>query len=170
MVAYYILSYLTPFCLNDDLVYKFIWPYDNDSFTTPIKNIKDVIESQYIHYHVLNGRSIIHFFIQLFDGILGKGLCNIISAIMLGCFIFLMANFTNNKNKLLTYTLITSMVFLIIPGFHNEFLMFVGVINYLWVGTVTLLFVTLLKKYKNQTISKKILAFSPLSLSCRMAA
>ena len=32
MVAYYILSYLTPFCLNDDLVYKFIWPYDNDSF------------------------------------------------------------------------------------------------------------------------------------------
>ena len=37
MVAYYILSYLTPFCLNDDLVYKFIWPYDNDSFTTPIK-------------------------------------------------------------------------------------------------------------------------------------
>ena len=163
MVAYYILSYLTPFCLNDDLVYKFIWPYDNDSFTTPIKTIKDVIESQYIHYHVLNGRSIIHFFIQLFDGILGKGLCNIISAIMLGCFIFLMANFTNNKNKLLTYTLITSMVFLIIPGFHNEFLMFVGVINYLWVGTVTLLFVTLLKKYKNQTISKKILAFSPLS-------
>ena len=163
MVAYYILSYLTPFCLNDDLVYKFIWPYDNDSFTTPIKTIKDVIESQYIHYHVLNGRSIIHFFIQLFDGILGKGLCNIISAIMLGCFIFLMANFINNKNKLLTYTLITSMVFLIIPGFHNEFLMFVGVINYLWVGTVILLFVTLLKKYKNQTISKKILAFSPLS-------
>ena len=45
MVAYYILSYLTPFCLNDDLVYKFIWPYDNDSFTTPIKTIKDVIES-----------------------------------------------------------------------------------------------------------------------------
>ena len=163
MVAYYILSYLTPFCLNDDLVYKFIWPYDNDSFTTPIKTIKDVIESQYIHYHVLNGRSIIHFFIQLFDGILGKELCNIISAIMSGCFIFLMANFINNKNKLLTYTLITSMVFLIIPGFHNEFLMFVGVINYLWVGTVTLLFVTLLKKYKNQTISKKILAFSPLS-------
>ena len=76
MVAYYILSYLTPFCLNDDLVYKFIWPYDNDSFTTPIKTIKDVIESQYIHYHVLNGRSIIHFFIQLFDGILGKELCN----------------------------------------------------------------------------------------------
>ena len=163
MVAYYTLSYLTPFCLNDDLVYKFIWPYDNDSFTTPIKTIKDVIESQYIHYHVLNGRSIIHFFIQLFDGILGKELCNIISAIMSGCFIFLMANFINNKNKLLTYTLITSMVFLIIPGFHNEFLMFVGVINYLWVGTVTLLFITLLKKYKNQTISKKLLAFSPLS-------
>ena len=43
MVAYYILSYLTPFCLNDDLVYKFIWPYDNDSFTTPIKTIKDEI-------------------------------------------------------------------------------------------------------------------------------
>ena len=163
MVAYYILSYLTPFCLNDDLVYKFKWPYDNESFITPIKTIKDVIESQYIHYHVLNGRSIIHFFVQLFDGILGKELCNIISTIMLGCFILLIANYINNKNKILSYTLIISMIFLMIPGFHNEFLMFVGVINYLWVGTVTLLFVTLLKKYANKTISKKILVFSPLS-------
>lgn len=157
MVAYCILSYLTPICLCDDIVYLFIWPKDNESFVTPIRKIGDVFYSQYIHYQVLNGRSIIHFFVQLFDGIIRKWLCNIISSIMLGTFIYLASNYINSKNKLLTYSLITFMLFILMPGFHNEFLLFVGVFNYLWVAMATLLFITLIHKYKDNSLSYKIL-------------
>ena len=162
-VAYYILSYLTPISLCDDIAYKFIWPSDNETVTEPIKNISDVLVSQYTHYHVLNGRSIVHFFVQLFDGVLGKGLSNIVSSCLFFCFIYLVANFINSKNKLYTYSLITFMVFILIPGFHNEFLLFVGVFNYLWVTTATLLFITLLYKYKNHSLTFKSVAFSTLS-------
>ena len=157
MVAYYILSYLTPICLCDDIVYQFIWPKDNESFVTPIRKIGDVFYSQYIHYQVLNGRSIVHFFVQLFDGIIGKWLCNIVSSIMLGYFVYLASNCINTKNKLLTYSLITFMLFILMPGFHNEFLLFVGVFNYLWVATATLLFITLIHKNKDKQLSYKML-------------
>lgn len=157
MVAYYILSCLAPICLCDDIVYQFIWPKDNESFITPIRKISDVFYSQYIHYQVLNGRSIIHFFVQLFDGILGKWLCNIISSLLLGYFIYLASNYIHHKYKLLTYTLITFMLFILIPGFHNEFLLFVGVFNYLWVAAATLLFMTLIHKNKDKQVSYKAL-------------
>lgn len=61
-ILYYILCYLFPITLCDDIIYKFIWPSDNNSFVTPISDIKDIAISQYIHYHILNGRSIVHFY------------------------------------------------------------------------------------------------------------
>lgn len=164
-ILYYILCYLAPITLSDDLLYKFIWPSDNETYTTPISTLKDVLSSQYIHYQVLNGRSIIHFIVQLFDGILGKELCNIISSIFMVCLIFMISNFiTEKKNSILSYTLITTMLFILIPGFHNEFLLFVGVLNYLWVITATLFFIILLDKNKDKQINKKIFALSSLSI------
>ena len=80
-ILYYILCHLAPITLSDDVLYKFVWPHDNESYNRPIASILDIIESQYIHYQVVNGRSIIHFFIQLFDGIIGKEACNVISSI-----------------------------------------------------------------------------------------
>ena len=74
-ILYYILCHLAPITLSDDVLYKFVWPHDNESYNKPIASILDIIESQYIHYQVVNGRSIIHFFIQLFDGIIGKEAC-----------------------------------------------------------------------------------------------
>ena len=138
-ILYYVLCYLFPITLCDDIVYKFVWTSDNDSFTTPISNIKDIAISQYIHYHVLNGRSIVHFLLQLFDGIIGKGVLNIISSIFFCCLIYMVSNFiTTKRNSVLSYTLITLMLFVLMPGFYNEFLLFVGVFNYLWVATATI--------------------------------
>ena len=162
-ILYYALCHLTPITLCDDLLYKFIWPADNETYTTPISTFNDVLLSQYIHYQVLNGRSVIHFILQLFDGILGKELCNIISSILMACLVFMTSSLiTEKKNSILSYTLITTMLFVLMPGFHNEFLLFVGVFNYLWTITATVLFIVLLSK--NRQINPKTFVLSSLSL------
>ena len=99
--------------------------YWNESYVKPILSLKDIFVSQYIHYQVLNGRSIVHFILQLFDGILGKELCNIISSIIFGYLIYMVSCYiTKKRNSLFSYSLITVMLFLLMPGFHNEFLLF----------------------------------------------
>lgn len=163
-ILYYILCYLNPIALCDDVVYKFVWPSDNESFIKPISSIKDIFVSQYIHYHVLNGRSIVHFILQLFDGILGKGLCNVISSIIFGYLIYMVSCYiTKKRNSLFSYSLITAMLLLLMPGFHNEFLLFVGIFNYLWVSIVTILFVTLINKYGDKPINNQRFCLSILT-------
>lgn len=163
-ILYYVLCYLFPITLCDDIVYKFVWTSDNDSFTTPISNIKDIAISQYIHYHVLNGRSIVHFLLQLFDGIIGKGVLNIISSIFFCCLIYMVSNFiTTKRNSVLSYTLITLMLFVLMPGFYNEFLLFVGVFNYLWVATATIALVLYIMRHKQSTLNMKTLVVSSLA-------
>lgn len=155
-ILYYILCCLSPITLCDDIIYKFVWPIDNESYVKPISNIKDLFVSQYIHYQVLNGRSIVHLILQLFDGILGKKLCNIISSIIFGYLIYMLScNITQNKNSLFSCSLITATLFILIPGFHNEFLLFVGVFNYLWVSAATALFVVLINKHGEKSINVK---------------
>lgn len=163
-ILYYILCYLFPITLCDDIIYKFIWPSDNNSFVTPISDIKDIAISQYIHYHILNGRSIVHFLLQLFDGVIGKGMFNIISSIFFCCLIYMVSNFiTKKRNSVLSYTLITLMLFVVMPGFYNEFLLFVGVFNYLWVATATIALMLYIMRHKQSTLNMKTLVVSSLA-------
>ena len=161
--AYCALCHFTPIRMNDDLLYKFVWPQDNESFTQPIRTLHDVAASQVTHYSMLNGRSIVHFFVQLFDGILGKEACCLASALMLGAFVYLVALYTGRRDKLLACTVVTFAMFVLMPGFHNEFLLFVGIFNYLWVSTITMLFVTLVTRYKDRPLTGRALAMSALS-------
>ena len=160
-VLYYILCHLTPITLSDDTIYQFVWPYDNESFSRPISSILDVIKSQYIHYQVLNGRSIIHFFVQLFDGIIGKEVCNIISSILFGSLIYMASTIASQgKNTLLEISIILAMTFLLIPGFHNVFLLFVGQFNYLWTAVATIGFIFIVNHIREKEISVRLLSLS----------
>lgn len=160
-VLYYILCHLAPITLSDDTIYRFVWPYDNESFSKPISSILDVIKSQYIHYQVLNGRSIIHFFVQLFDGIIGKELCNIISSILFGSLIWMTSTIASQgKNTLLGITIISAMTFLLIPGFHNVFLLFVGQFNYLWTAVATIGFIFIVNHIRKKKVSVGLLSLS----------
>lgn len=160
-VLYYILCHLTPITLSDDTIYQFVWPYDNESFSSPISSILDVIKSQYIHYQVLNGRSIIHFFVQLFDGIIGKEVCNIISSILFGSLIYMASTISSQgNNTLLGISIISTMLFLLMPGFHNEFLLFVGQFNYLWTAVATMGFIFIINHIREKKISICLLSLS----------
>lgn len=67
----YALNSFTPL-YSDDWHYNFIYGTLND-----IDSLGDIIKSQYVHYFEVNGRFVPHFFVQLFDGLLGKGLFDI---------------------------------------------------------------------------------------------
>jgi len=142
-VVMYFLNAFTPlFC--DDWHYRFIF-----GTQTPIRSIGDIIVSQWHHYfEFTNGRFFAHFFVQLFDGILGKGIFNVFNALFFAVFLYVLAVVTtSNKDhyyKIISVALI--LVFLLMTGFKYVFLWMSGSCNYLWMGIVVLLFNYLLFK------------------------
>ena len=163
VVCYCVLLHFSPPCMWDDLLYRFVWPEDNDTFVRPVRTVGDVLQSQIVHYNVLNGRFLIHFLAQLFEGVLGKGACDIASALLLGVFVWLASRLSGSGGKICAYTLFSFFIFVAIPGFHNEFLWFVGVFNYLWAATFTLVFIAFVIKLKDKPATAGLVALSSVS-------
>lgn len=140
-VIFYLMNCYTPF-RSDDWHYCFIY-----GTTEPIDSFSDIIKSQYIHYFQVNGRFIPHFIVQFFDGIAGKEWFNFFNAIVFIIFLHLLTKtINNNNNKIATLSIITFLIFFIIPGFKNCFLWMSGACNYLWSATFLLYFNSLLSK------------------------
>ena len=140
-VIFFLMNIFTPLS-SDDWHYNFIFNSQNH-----IKTIGDILYSQYLHYFNFNGRFIPHFFIQLFDGILGKSYFNIANTIMFVVFLLLLS-LTLRKyysNYFISSTLALLFLFFLLPGFNNCFLWMSGACNYLWVGVFVLIFDILLK-------------------------
>lgn len=142
---FYILNVFTPYC-SDDWHYGFIF-----GTLIPIQSVSDILQSQYYHYFQMNGRFVPHFFVQLFDGILGKQIFNIANACVFLLFIYLLVNklkqYYQSTSQLLL--LILFIIFFLIPGFRNCFLWMSGACNYLWVATTILAFDCLFKANKH---------------------
>ena len=132
----YCLNVFTPL-FSDDWHYAFIFGTHQR-----IDSIGDIFRSQYIHYFDFNGRSIVHFIVQLFDGILGKNVFNVFNALMFVAFLYALTLVVPNRKghsfKIISVAFI--LVFLIMTGFKYVFLWLSGSVNYLWVGTVLLVF------------------------------
>ena len=117
------------FC--DDWIYNFIY-----GTQTQIQSLSDVVYSQYIHYFKVNGRLFPHFFIQLFDGLLGKGIFNIVNTLFFVAFLVLLSYTLKDafKSFFVSSVLALIFIFLLLPGFNNCFLWLSGSCNYLWVA------------------------------------
>lgn len=85
VVLFYVLNAISP-ALRDDFTYQFMYKAPGYSFdyNHPIHTLTDIVQSQIPHYFNWGGRTIVHVFAQLFCGILGKNVYNIIAAIMFG--------------------------------------------------------------------------------------
>lgn len=129
------------FCDDWHYVFKF-------GTSDPVTSVKDIIVSQWHHYFGFNGRYIVHFFVQLFDGLLGKGVFNVANALVFVLFLYLLALNTSRDRS--SYYKIMSvaflLVFLLMTGFKYTILWLSGAFNYLWVGALLLLFNYLLDK------------------------
>ena len=114
----YCLNVFTPL-FSDDWHYAFIFGTHQR-----IDSIGDIFRSQYIHYFDFNGRSIVHFIVQLFDGILGKNVFNVFNALMFVAFLYALTLVVPNRKghsfKIISVAFI--LVFLIMTGFKYVFL------------------------------------------------
>lgn len=142
-IVMYLLNRFTPiFC--DDWHYRFIF-----GTQTPIRTIGDIFVSQWHHYfEFTNGRFIAHFFVQLFDGILGKGAFNVFNAVFFALFLYALAVVTSHDRK--QYYKIASvaffLIFLLMTGFKYTFLWMSGSCNYLWMAILLLFFHRLIER------------------------
>lgn len=139
-VVMYLLNLFTPwFC--DDWHYPFIF-----GTHTHIQSLGDIFLSQCRHYFHFNGRFIVHCFVQLFNGLLGKGVFNVVNAIMFATFLYAIALVTSrDKNDYFKIILVAFvLLFFLMPGFKYVFLWLSGSCNYLWTGTAALFFLYLM--------------------------
>lgn len=138
---FYAMNCYTPL-YSDDWHYNFIYGTNKD-----INSFYDILYSQYIHYFQVNGRFIPHVFVQLFDGILGKQMFNVINTFVFVAYLCLLS-YTIQPNNVLCYKLVSFILFLtfLLTGFSNSLLWMSGACNYLWVAVLLLLFNLLFNK------------------------
>ena len=183
-VAYGVLNFLTPL-YHDDFVYKFMFEGGTVNYDHPVGSIGDIVVSQVDHYTSVNGRSIVHFLVQLFTGLLGKTVFNLFNVIVFCTFIFLLKRQTNSSTKLegdakfcvstlrmsrpattsargrdakfCVSTLVILVLVLLMPRFKDTFLWMTGSINYLWSATAALGFLLIYEKRREQAMDWSLL-------------
>ena len=161
-VANGVLNFLTP-QYHDDFVYKFMFEGGAVNYDHPIGSIGDIVASQVDHYTSVNGRSIVHFLVQLFTGLLGKTVFNLFNVIVFCTFIFLLKRQTKSSTRLegdarfCVSTLVILVLVLLMPRFKDTFLWMTGSINYLWSATAVLVFLMIYEKRRDRAMDWSLL-------------
>ncbi len=153
--AFLVLNLLTPE-YHDDFVYKFMFEGGAVSYGHPVRSIGDIFLSQLDHYCSVNGRSIVHFLVQLFSGLLGKSVFNIFNAVVFATFLWLLQRHSRRGTASCLSVLVTLALVLLLPRFKDTFLWMTGSINYLWSAVAVLAFLLIYDKRHEQPFDKTL--------------
>ena len=156
MAAFVVLNVLTPE-YHDDFVYKFMFEGGAVNYGHPVSSLGDIFISQVDHYCSVNGRSIVHVFVQLFTGVLGKSVFNVINAIVFCALIWLLHRRRVGDARFCVSTLVALVLVLLMPRFKDTFLWMTGSINYLWSATAALVFLLIYEKRCDRTVEWSLL-------------
>lgn len=132
-----VLNQMTPYVADD---YSYLIHFGTKE---PIRSLKDVAESMYVHSLHMNGRVVSHSLAQIFS-MAPKFLFNLCNAAIfagLVYWMFRMACF-GQKPKALLFAMIFMGLFCAMPVFGQVCLWYVGAFNYLWALLGGLIFVT----------------------------
>lgn len=143
-VAFYVLNLLSPE-FHDDFVYKFMLVNGSVDYSRPVNSLADVLRSQWEHYFVANGRSVVHVLVQVFTGLLGKQVFNVLNAVVFALFVYLLQNNVTrcSRDNGFFAVAFTLLLVLLLPLFKDTFLWMTGSVNYLWSGTAVLFFLSI---------------------------
>lgn len=164
-VGFYVLNVLTPE-YHDDYVYKFMMVDGAADFTRPIGSVADILLSQAHHYMAVNGRSVTHCLVQLFTGLLGKPVFNVLNTLVFAAFIYLLQRNVGGKvhhNRLLPVAATLALV-LLLPRFKDTFLWMTGSVNYLWSATGAVAFIGIYERQRDDRVDKRLWWILPLAL------
>ncbi len=139
IVLYSVINWLTPLWC-DDLSYG----HTGHTF-------KDIAQREIYDYYHANGRFFSHSLVQLFAGILGKELFNILNPIMTLFMIGFLpimtkkeeteANGSNRWQGFLLFVVSFFLVWFVLPDQYITMFMIAGSSNYIWAAVLNLLFV-----------------------------
>lgn len=140
-VAFYVLNLLSPE-FHDDFIYKFIIAGGEVDYSRPVSSIADVWRSQVDHYFTVNGRSPVHFLVQVFTGLTGKSVFNVFNTLVFALFIWLLQRgISRHRRSIACWAVVVTLwLVVLLPLFKDTFLWMTGSVNYLWSATAVLLF------------------------------
>ncbi|MBR5102377.1 MAG: hypothetical protein IK092_04575 [Muribaculaceae bacterium] len=106
----------------------------------PIESLGDLFASQAFHYIDNNGR-FANFLAQLFCGITGKVVFNVLNALVMMLFIHLCSKLIAGRRSALAAAMTAFFVLFIFPFPGDTILWLTGSVNYLWAITLSLAFI-----------------------------
>lgn len=138
-----ILSYNATW-LGDDLIYSYFWhqgigtgsPWGTYSDIHQLDSILDIPPSQWVHYHITNGRFMIHCVVQFFCAFGGKLFFSICNALMYPALVIVLLKLADvdwRKNNGLVLFVSVALLLSLRTRFTPAFQ-----INYVWAFTATL--------------------------------
>lgn len=107
-----------------------------------VHSVKDVCISQYYHYNYANGRTLAHFTSQMFGGIIGKNVFNVLNTFMLVLFAYILSVFFshNKKQKCYCWWMALFCVWYFLHQTNTCFFLMTYALNYLWSSVFCLIF------------------------------
>lgn len=136
----------------DDLIYQYFCRdingvmdaselYDTNN---RIDSLAEVFQSQYNHYMHHNGRFLLHILVQSFCGFLGKPLFNVCNALVYVLFLYGCLRLTRVKD-LTGAVLVVGALWFLLPVQCIFTMSVAHAVNYLWVSTLVVYFLQLLR-------------------------
>lgn len=131
-ILIFILNRLYPL-FADDWSYSFIY---NDK-DIRVSSLSDIFESQYNHYFVWGGRSIVHAIDQLLLMMDFSIIC-LLNSLVFVAFIYILYKIANRDNKInpFVFVLFSLLVWFSQPAFFEAVVWKTGSVNYLWGGAI----------------------------------
>lgn len=165
-VAFFFMNHAIPF-MADDAAYARYFPekaiqgaINGTELYHPIHSVREIVESLYHHYFILNGRSFLHIPVQFICGLWhDKLIYDLFAAFIIVLQIILLSRICNEKGKNLWIGFAVVALFWSFYVEPNSMLMGVAYgMNYVYAPTLSLLFIYLfLRKELNYTLYNIIL-------------
>jgi hypothetical protein len=140
ILTFFLFNVFTPVAVDD---FAYLYSFADGSRIT---STLDVIESQRVHYFSQSGRSVAHFFAQIFLMFDHKIIFDIMNTAVYVIFILAVQFHINVRwirrgwEDLWEFLAINIFLWLFVPAWGQNFLWLTGSCNYLWTTTIVLLF------------------------------
>ena len=137
-IAFWLLNTMT-WLYADDYSYAFFFCAEGGIDLREPISLSNLLESQYNHYFVKNGRTVVHLLDQFFLCFRNKHVFNLCNALVFVGYIYMLQVIVKRKSWTCTLT-IMALLFLLSRSFGQVYLWQSGSLNYLWAGLGNLLF------------------------------
>lgn len=159
----WVLNLLTTPTLNDDVVYRCVFPaVKNSPDVMPLESVSDLLVSQVNHFVTVNGRLTAGLLSQLSLWLLPRELLATLNAVLFVLLLHGCALFAGRERRCEVVSLMFCILFVLVSGFQGAMLWNVGSVYYLWTGVIVVYLLHYLRSIAGQPLSLRHVLLSPV--------